>query len=131
MATSLADINTLARRDERRRELWRFWRNIVLAIAGVAAAVVVVVWLNWMLQRYYILSDDTARGERFRDGLVLTGIPARERDAYIDNQCKIAAISFYDHGIAGTGSPGAPPNEKAFLHACSGAMLGGKGGGGD
>jgi hypothetical protein len=82
-----------------------------------------------MAQRYFILGDDTARGERFRETLTVTASgTASERERYIADQRMAAAVAFYDHEIAEIDIPGqgsAPPTEKAFFHACSGWVLGG------
>lgn len=115
-------------RRERRRELWQFWRRVLSRIALVIAAVLLVLWTHWMVQRYLILGDDTARGERFRQSLHPAGTPA-ERERFVYDRCQAAAEAFYNHGIAGSADGPAPPEEKAFFHACSGAVLGGRGGG--
>jgi len=134
MTMSVRDVRSddppVDRRRERRRELWRFWRRALVVIGLVVLAVALVVWTHWMVQRYLILGDDSARGERFREGLHPTGTHA-QREQFVDSQCKIAAEAFYNHGIEGDGDGPAPPEEKAFLHACSGAILGGHGGGSD
>src|SRR4051794_38216777 len=104
-------------------------RAATLAVA-VVAAVALVEWANWMAQRYVILSDDTARGHVFRDGLHPTGSDRQQQD-FVYAQCTAAAEAFYDHVIrANGGGDFAPPNEKAFYTACTGAGLGGHGGGG-
>jgi hypothetical protein len=129
MAMSVMDVRkedpSAQRRRERRAEARRFWGR-TLAIAALAvAAIMLVVWANWMVQRYIILGDDTARGERFREALHPTGTPT-ERHTFVNGQCGAAAEAFYGDRIGGGY---APPNEKAFFVACSGGTLGGHGGG--
>jgi hypothetical protein len=131
MSTATSPPHSKFRAQTRRSERWRPWGRAAAIVAALVIALALVLWTNWMVQRYLILSDDTARGERFRDSLVLTDISGRgAQDRYVYDQCKIAAEAFYGHGIAGDGDDPAPPNEKAFFHACSGAVLGGRGGGG-
>jgi hypothetical protein len=97
-------------------------------VVGVVVVGAFVLWANWMVQRYYILGDDTARGEKFRAALLSSETPPN-RESYLFAQCKIAAEAFYGHGIL-DGKPGwAPPSEKAFFHACTGLSVGGVGGG--
>ena len=128
MTTSLAEIEYQARRENLRRERWRYWRRRIGLVLGVMMAIGFVLWANWMVQRYVILHDDTVRGERFREGLnPTTGSPS-ERNAYIVNSCQVAAEVFYGHEMF-SGDGYAPPNEKAFFVACSGITVGGRGGG--
>ncbi|HSS67255.1 MAG TPA: hypothetical protein VLK34_01805 [Nocardioidaceae bacterium] len=132
-ATDVRSDDPSELRREQRRELWHFWGRVLAVMAAAAVTVAFILWTYWMAQRYLILGDDTARGERFRDAITATatGTP-RENRSFLNAQCQIAAESFYNHGILGNGDDGpAPPNEKAFLHACSGAFMGGHGGGGD
>jgi hypothetical protein len=118
-----------------RQERWRFWRNAALVVAAIAVAVLVVLGANWVMQKYIILGDDTARGERLREYLTATATgTAFERDRYVEEHCMAAARAFYGHGVALDQLPGegaALPDEKAFFHACSGQTLGGHGGGRD
>jgi hypothetical protein len=128
MATSFADIEADARREDRRRELWSRWRHRILVIVGTLMAIAFVLWANWFLQRNVILGDDTARGERFGAALRSASAQANNR-VDITDQCKAAAEAFYGHGILGSEPGYAPPNEKAFFVACSGVTVGGHGGG--
>jgi hypothetical protein len=105
------------------------WIRAAVLVASFAAAVALVLWANWMVQRYLILSDDTARGEQFRAALEPTGTPG-QRENFVFAQCRAAAETFYGHRMFDGQHGWAPPNEKAFFHACSGVFLGGRGGGG-
>jgi hypothetical protein len=116
-----------------RRELWQFWRRVPSRIALVVAAVLLVLWTHWMVQRYLILGDDTARGERFRQSLHPTGRPA-ERERFVYDRCQTAAEAFYDHGIAGSADGPAPPEERRSSTPARGqssAVGGGSGSGGE
>jgi hypothetical protein len=127
MATSVAEIEALARREDRRRELWRRWRRRLGLVVGIAMAISFVLWANWFLQRNVILGDDTARGERF--GAALRAASAQASvPVDISDQCRAAAEAFYGHGIL-DGHGDAPPAERAFFVGCSGMFIGGHGGG--
>jgi hypothetical protein len=146
MSTATSQTPLEFHSEMRRRARWRLWSRAAVIAVGVAVVVMLTVWTNWMVQRYVILGDDTARGERLREYLTATATgTAAQRDEYIADQCWLAAGAFYGHeiGAAPRGSryadfrdidfPGqgaAPPSEKAFFHACSGWVGGGRGGGG-
>jgi hypothetical protein len=137
MSTTTSQTLMEYRAEQRRNELWRFWRRVAGIVATIAVVVVGALWANSMMQRYVVLGDDTARGEQLREALTAMAIgTAAERDQYIVDQCRIAAEAFYGHSITSDSTqstPGdgyAPPNEKAFFVACSGWTLGGRGGGG-
>ena len=146
MSTATSQTPPEFHAEMRRRARWRLWRRATLVVVAAAVAMLVVLGANWMVQRYVILGDDTARGERLREYLIATAPgTAAEREQYIAAQCMVAAVAFYGHTIATPpngsryrdlwdidfpGEGAAPPNEKAFFHACSGWVLGGRGGGG-
>ena len=64
-------------------------------MAAAAVAVAVILWTYWMAQRYLILGDDKARGERFREAITATATgTAQARERLVDDQCLAAAESF-------------------------------------
>src|SRR5690242_1698335 len=95
MASPTAEIEASARRDDERRERRRRWSRGAMLAVGAAAAVALIIWTNWMLQRYYILGDDTARGEEFRAALLTGDDVPPNRESYVYTQCKLAAESLY------------------------------------
>jgi hypothetical protein len=127
MATSFADIQADARREDLRRARWRRRRRTLVVVVGLVVAIVFVLWANWFLQRNVILGDDTARGERFGAALrAANALTSVQID--VTDQCRLAAEAFYGHGIL-DGHGGAPPAERAFFVGCSGMTVGGHGGG--
>ena len=134
MSTTTSQTPTEYHAALRRRERWWFWRRAALIVAAVAVTVVVALWANGVAQKYIILGDDTARGERFRESLIPVGQTSAERERYVADQCRTAAEAFYGHRITYDSllkdDGHAAPDEKAFFHACSGWTVGGHGGGG-
>ena len=120
----------------RRHAQRRFRRRAAVIVVAFAVVVMLAIWANSVAQRYFILGDDAARGERFRELLTPIGATPDARESYVVDQCRTAAEAFYGNSIADDDPPElvrdghAAPNEKAFFHACSGWTVGGRGGGG-
>jgi hypothetical protein len=96
-------------------------------IAGAAVLVLLTVLGTVVVQKYLVLSDDVARGERY--AAAFSPDPAAESDrmSQLADACQAAAELFYGHPILEGQTDFAPRDEKAFYVGCTGLSLWGIG----
>lgn len=109
----------------------RWWADTwVRMIVAAALGAVVALFAAWLLQRNFVLQDDTDRGARYAD-MLRDQVELGRDEQRLPTLCEQAAEAFYGHAMFEYEKGYAPRNEKAFFNACSGWAVGQFGGRGD